>query len=152
MLHSLIRFDVGIAHRNVQEDVYRGYYIPAGTTVIGNAWAMLHDEKDYPNPHVFDPERFISAEGKETQPEPTAAFGFGRRICPGRYLTLNTAWIAIASLASTLSFTKAMDSDGRVIEPSHTFTGDFLSFPLPFKCTIKARSAEAQALINSNEL
>ncbi|KAK0193931.1 cytochrome P450 [Armillaria mellea] len=143
---------LSIAHRNVQEDVYRGYYIPAGTTVIGNTWAMLHDEKDYPNPHVFDPERFISTEGKETQPEPIAAFGFGRRICPGRYLASNTAWIAIASMASTLSFTKAVDSEGQVVEPSHTFTGDFLSFPLPFKCTIKARSAGAQALINSNEL
>ncbi|KAK0480064.1 cytochrome P450 [Armillaria novae-zelandiae] len=152
---------LSIAHRNVQEDVYRGYYIPAGTTVVGNTWAMFHDEKDYPNPHVFDPERFISAEGKETQPEPIAAFGFGRRICPGRYLASNTAWIAIASMASTLSFTKAVDSEGQVIEPSHTFTGDFLrqkysnfthSFPLPFKCTIKARSAGAQALINSNEL
>ncbi|KAK0446297.1 cytochrome P450 [Armillaria borealis] len=80
-----------IAHRNVQEDVYRGYYIPAGATIIGNAWAILHDEKDYPNPLVFDPERFMSAEGKEPQPEPIAAFGFGRRICPGRYLASNTA-------------------------------------------------------------
>ncbi|KAK0446305.1 cytochrome P450 [Armillaria borealis] len=108
-------FDVGIAHRNVQEDVYRGYYIPAGTTIIGNTWwiskAILHDEKDYPNPLVFDPERFMSAEGKECQPEPIAAFGFGRRICPGRYLASNTAWIAIASMASTLSFTKAVDPE-----------------------------------------
>ncbi|SJL09806.1 related to cytochrome P450 CYP2 subfamily [Armillaria ostoyae] len=115
-----------IAHRNVQEDVYRGYYIPAGATIIGNAWAILHDEKDYPNPLVFDPERFMSAEGKEPQPEPIAAFGFGRRICPGRYFASNTAWIAIASMASTLSFTKAVDSEGRVIEPSNTFTDGFV--------------------------
>ncbi len=104
--------------------------------------AMLHDEKDYPNPLVFDPERFMSAEGKEPQPYPIAAFGFGRRcvkydsiqclcryflsICPGRYLASNTAWIAIASMASTLSFTKAVDSEGRVVEPSTTFTDGFL--------------------------
>ncbi|PBK75833.1 cytochrome P450 [Armillaria solidipes] len=141
-----------IAHRNVQEDVYRGYYIPAGATIIGNAWAILHDEKDYPNPLIFDPERFMSAEGKEPQPEPIAAFGFGRRICPGRYLASNTAWIAIASMASTLSFTKAVDSEGRVIEPSNTFTDGFVSFPVPFKCAIKARSARAQALIDSGGL
>ncbi|PBK75827.1 cytochrome P450 [Armillaria solidipes] len=151
-LPRLIGFDVGIPHRNLQEDVYRGYYIPAGTTIIGNTWAMLHDEKDYPNPLIFDPERFMSAEGKEPQPEPIAAFGFGRRICPGRYLASNTAWIAIASMASTLSFTKAVDSEGRVIEPSTTFTDGFVSFPVPFKCSIKARSSRAQALIDSGGL
>ncbi|PBL03448.1 cytochrome P450 [Armillaria gallica] len=160
---------MGIAHRSMQEDVYRGYYIPAGmpwirfssllllipctgATVVGNAWAILHDETDYPNPLVFDPERFMSAEGKEPQPYPMAAFGFGRRICPGRYLASNTAWIAIASMASTLSFTKAVDPEGRVVEPSTTFTDGFLSFPVPFKCSIKARSARAQALIDSGGL
>lgn len=41
--------------------------------------AILHDEKDYPDPLVFNPERFVPEEGKELPPEPTAAFGFGRR-------------------------------------------------------------------------
>ncbi|KAK0469619.1 cytochrome P450 [Desarmillaria tabescens] len=143
---------MGIDHRSRQEDIYRGYYIPAGTTVVGNVWAILHDEKDYPNPLVFDPERFMSSDGREPQPEPTAAFGFGRRICPGRYLALNTAWIAIASMAATLSFSKAVDSEGHIIEPSDTYTNGFLSFPVPFKCTIKARSAQAQALIDTGGL
>ncbi|KAK0469622.1 cytochrome P450 [Desarmillaria tabescens] len=139
---------MGVAHRSIKEDVYRGYYIPAGATIIGNAWAILHDEKDYPNPLVFDPDRFMPEDRKELQPEPTAAFGFGRRICPGRYLALNTAWIAIASMAATLSLSKAVDPEGRIIEPSNVFTDGFLSFPAPFKCTIKARSAGAQELID----
>ncbi|KAK0465899.1 cytochrome P450 [Desarmillaria tabescens] len=139
---------LGIAHRTMEEDVYRGYYIPAGATVIGNAWAMLHDEKDYPNPLVFNPDRFMPQDGKEVQPEPTAAFGFGRRICPGRYLALNSAWIVIACIASTSSFSKVVDSEGRVIEPSGTYTSAFASFPMPFKCMIKARSAAAQALFD----
>ncbi|SJL18710.1 related to cytochrome P450 CYP2 subfamily [Armillaria ostoyae] len=110
---------------DMKEDAYGGYHIPAGTTVIGNVWAMLHDEKDYPNPLAFDPDRFIPQDGKEAQPEPTVVFGFGRRVCPGRYLALNTAWIAIASMASTLSFSKAVDSEGRVVEPSDTYTSTF---------------------------
>ncbi|KAK0469561.1 cytochrome P450 [Desarmillaria tabescens] len=143
---------MGIAHRSVKEDIYKGYYIPAGATVIANAWAILHDEKDYPNPMVFDPDRFIPRDGKKLQPYPAAAFGFGRRICPGRYFALDTAWITIASMASTLSFSKAVDSEGRVVEPSATFRDAFQSSPVPFKCTIKARSAEAQAVINSGGL
>ncbi|SJL09796.1 related to cytochrome P450 CYP2 subfamily [Armillaria ostoyae] len=143
---------MGVAHRSVKEDVYRGYYIPAGATIVGNVWAILHDEKDYPNPLVFDPNRFMPEDEKEPQPEPTAAFGFGRRVCPGRHLALNTVWIAIASMAATLSFSKAVDSEGRVVEPSDTFTDGLLSFPAPFKCTIKARSAQAKALIDLAEL
>ncbi|PBL03463.1 cytochrome P450 [Armillaria gallica] len=143
---------MGVAHRSVKEDVYRGYYIPAGATVIGNVWAILHDEKDYPNPLVFDPSRFMPEDGKEPQPEPTAAFGFGRRICPGRHLALNTVWIAVACMVATLSFSKAVDSEGRVVEPSDAYTDGFLSFPAPFKCTIKARSAQAEALIDLAEL
>ncbi|KAK0480063.1 cytochrome P450 [Armillaria novae-zelandiae] len=143
---------MGLAHRNVKEDVYRGYHIPAGATVIGNTWAILHDETHYPNPLVFDPERFMPGDGKELQPEPTAAFGFGRRVCPGRYLALNIIWITIASMAATLSFSKAVDSKGRVIEPSGTFTSAAVSFPAPFKCAIKARSASAQTLIESDGL
>ncbi|SJL09908.1 uncharacterized protein ARMOST_13289 [Armillaria ostoyae] len=115
---------MGIAHRSMKDDVYKGYYIPGGATVIGNAWAILHDEKDYPNPLMFDPERFMKKEGQQLPPDPTIAFGFGRRICPGRHLASNTAWIAIASIASTLSLSKAVDSDGHVIEPSDTFTGE----------------------------
>ncbi|KAK0479643.1 cytochrome P450 [Armillaria novae-zelandiae] len=139
---------LAVAHRSMKEDVYKGYHIPAGTTVIGNSWAMLHDEKYYPNPLAFDPDRFIPKDGKEAQPEPTFAFGFGRRICPGRHLAQNTAWIAIVSMVSTLSFSKALDSEGRVIEPSSTYTSEFVSFPLPFECRIKPRSAAAQALLD----
>ncbi|KAK0500321.1 cytochrome P450 [Armillaria luteobubalina] len=142
---------MGVAHRAVKEDVYRGYYIPAGATVLGNVWAILHDEKDYPNPLDFDPNRFMPRNGKEPQPEPTAAFGFGRRICPGRHLALNTVWITIASMAATLSFSKAVDSEGCVIEPSYTYTDGFVSFPEPFKYAIKARSAQAKVLIDSAE-
>ncbi|KAK0234199.1 cytochrome P450, partial [Armillaria fumosa] len=140
---------LGIAHRSVKEDVYRGFYIPEG--ILGSdarCRAMLHDEKDYPNPLVFDPDRFIPQDGENVQPKPTAAFGFGRRICPGRYLALDTVWIAIASMVSTLSFSKAVDSECRVIELSESYTSGFCSLPIPFKCTIKARSAGAQVLFN----
>ncbi|SJL09762.1 uncharacterized protein ARMOST_13143 [Armillaria ostoyae] len=159
---------MGVDHRCVKEDVYRGYHIPAdmailrflcpfmliplvGATVVGNVWAILHDEKDYPNPLVFDPDRFMPGDGKEPQPEPIAAFGFGRRIYPGRHLALNTVWIVIASMAATLSFSKAVDSEGHTVEPSDTYTDGFVSFPEPFKCTIKAHSAQAEALIDLAE-
>ncbi len=40
----ILSHEVGIPHALTSDDVYRGYKIPAGSTVIANIWAMLHDE------------------------------------------------------------------------------------------------------------
>ena len=33
---------LGIPHKTIKEDVYNGYYIPAGTMIIPNGWCVLH--------------------------------------------------------------------------------------------------------------
>jgi cytochrome P450 len=80
---QLILF-VAIPHRLTEDDVYEGYLIPAGSTVIGNAWAILHDPEFFPNPESFHPERFLKSGDSNRFPD--VAFGFGRRICPGQHM------------------------------------------------------------------
>ena len=84
----------------VEEDEYRGWHIPKGTTVIANLRyvsaltnaqtpfltakyfsAMLHDESVYSKPHEFIPDRYSpTPENPSGEPDPSrAAFGFGRR-------------------------------------------------------------------------
>ena len=43
--------------------------------------AILHDEKAYPEPETFRPERFLKEDGTINPgvPDPTTSFGFGRR-------------------------------------------------------------------------
>ena len=38
-------------------------------------------------------------------------------ICPGRYLGLNSAWIAIVSILSAFTMEKARDAGGKEITP-----------------------------------
>ncbi|OSX55904.1 hypothetical protein POSPLADRAFT_1103320, partial [Postia placenta MAD-698-R-SB12] len=34
------------------------YFIPEGSTIIPNVWAMSRDSSIYPDPEAFHPERF----------------------------------------------------------------------------------------------
>ncbi|KAF9463408.1 cytochrome P450 [Collybia nuda] len=142
---------IGFPHSIDVEDVYNGYRIPAGSIVIANLWAMLHDETIYPEPFKFNPDRFIK-DGKldpaVRDPE-QVAFGFGRRRCPGRHMALSSIWIAIASIIASFDITKAIDEDGNVVEPTHEYSHELLCIPLPFKCSMKPRSREIERLLRS---
>ncbi|KAK7031931.1 cytochrome P450 [Favolaschia claudopus] len=139
---------MAIPHYLSVDDQYQGYRIPANSVIIGNAWAILHDENMYPNADNFNPERFL-LNGK-LNPEirdPEAAFGFGRRICPGRHVATSTLWITIASILSTFSVRKAKKEDGEVIEPTHQYHPGLVSLPLPFECSFTPRSPQAVKII-----
>ncbi|KAJ2934714.1 hypothetical protein H1R20_g2365, partial [Candolleomyces eurysporus] len=104
----------GVPHALSTDDVYKGYHIPAGTIVIANQWAMLHDENVYTDPFEFNPDRFINPEtGKidysRARDPGHACFGFGRRICPGRFMALESLWLSIASLIATFDIEKAKE-------------------------------------------
>ncbi|KAJ7167250.1 cytochrome P450 [Mycena crocata] len=133
-----------VPHFLAVEDEYKGYRIPANSIVIGNAWAILHDETVYPDPYTFNPERFLLGGKLDTAAQlPDTPFGFGRRLCPGRHMAISSLWISVASILAAFQITKARDEQGREMEPSYAFDSGFINSPLPFKCTIKPRSQEA---------
>ncbi|KAL4264663.1 cytochrome P450 family protein [Pleurotus pulmonarius] len=135
---------LGIPHVLSEDDEYNGYHLPASSIVVGNNWAMLHDERVFLHPDQFNPDRFIS-EGKLVDEDKVlaASFGFGRRICPGRHIGVSELWIVAASVLSVFDITKAEK------EPALEFTTSLISTPLPFECAIKPRSEEAQKLIRA---
>ena len=68
-------------NRAMQDDFYRGYFIPKGATVIQNIWAIFRDPNIYPDPAAFNPDRFLK-DGKINPPvfDPEdRVFGAGRR-------------------------------------------------------------------------
>ncbi|KAF9257841.1 cytochrome P450 [Marasmius fiardii PR-910] len=142
---------LGLPHYLEVEDEYNGYRIPANSLVFGNVWAILHDESLYPKPFEFKPERFL-VEGKlsfEKTRDPTfAAFGFGRRVCPGRHMAEASIWIAVASILKIFHISKAVDEHGNTIEPTYECRSVVVTEPLPFKCSIRPRSTEAEQLVS----
>lgn len=146
-------FPLGVPHRSTEDDVYEGYFIPRGTDVFPNQWAMLHDPKMYPNPEVFNPDRFI----KDGAIDPSVldpakvAFGFGRRICPGRYLSDNSLFITIASILHVFNISPAKDENGNprnLLEIPATTA--LISAPESVPCVLTPRSEAAVKLIRSS--
>ena len=48
-----------VSRRTDEDDFWNGYFIPKGTTVFCNVWAMHMDPNAYSNPTTFDPDRFL---------------------------------------------------------------------------------------------
>ncbi|KAJ7810955.1 cytochrome P450 [Mycena olivaceomarginata] len=140
----------GVPHVLTVEDEYRGYRLPAGSVVIGHVWAILHDELAYPDPHAFQPKRFL-LDGKIDPGvrDPQSAFGFGRRICPGRHMATESIWIAVVSILAMFDITKEIGEDGRPIEPSYKYEGGALFSPAPFGCIITPRFQDAVSVIQA---
>jgi len=141
-------FPIAIPHllRSDSDDVYNGYRIPAGSMVIGNSWAILHDENVYPDPTSFKPERFLKNGAPDPSvPLPDSAWGFGRRSCAGKEFVLSFMFITIASVLASFDIDAPTDEKGRAIFPKDEFTGGIIRHAVPFECVIKPRSSHAAA-------
>ena len=57
-LVSLPSSQLGVPHQSTEDDVYEGLFIPKGSVVFGNVYAIHMDLNLYPDPEVFRPERF----------------------------------------------------------------------------------------------
>ncbi|KAF5346718.1 hypothetical protein D9756_010420 [Leucocoprinus leucothites] len=147
----------GMPHCTTADDVYRGYFIPKGTIIINNAWAILHDEQHFPKPDHFDPERFLTTSGQLRKnvldPEVTATFGFGRRTCPGSQIAQATLFVVAASFLSSFSILKPLNEKGEEVDPLVHYSGKtMVDHPTPFACRFVPRSKGARALIQAEVL
>ncbi|TFK33723.1 cytochrome P450 [Crucibulum laeve] len=142
---------MGVPHLATEDDTYNGFHIPKNSVVTGNSWAILYNEADYPDPYSFRPERFL----KDCEIDPSvkdpeeAAFGFGRRMCPGRHVAQSTLWLAAGCILAYFDLRKAVDSNGIEIEPNREYSVGAILQPLPFPCIIEPRSNDTEQLLRS---
>ncbi|KAH9847899.1 cytochrome P450 [Lenzites betulinus] len=141
---------ISLPHRTVEDDEYGGYFIPAGTSIIPNTWAILHDPEIYSNPDEFIPERFIKDGSLDpTVRDPgTLAFGYGRRVCPGKYFAEDSLYLTVASILHVFDIGPPIDEAGQPIMIEYRLKDGLLAQPADCRCTIKPRSPAALALIN----
>ncbi|KAH7904745.1 cytochrome P450, partial [Hygrophoropsis aurantiaca] len=143
---------LGVPHATTNSDVYNGYLIPKGASIVPNIWAMTHNEAKYPNPSAFIPERFLTTDGQLTDDTVAFAFGFGRRVCVGRHVADASLWAAMTSMLSVFKFMPAKNMQGEDVAPEPRWTSGLTSRPVAFPCRIIPRSPtmDAQNLLCSS--
>ncbi|KPM41882.1 O-methylsterigmatocystin oxidoreductase [Neonectria ditissima] len=141
---------MGAVHQADEDVDYGGFHISKGTQILPAIWWFLHDPQTYPDPSSFNPDRFLEP---RNEPDPAnEAFGYGRRICPGRFLADESLFITISRLLAAFDIRKAIDKQGNEIDPQIEVTPGLISHLLDFPHSIKPRNANYASLIRSIEV
>jgi cytochrome P450 len=78
-------------HHLIEDDWYKGHFLPKDSVIMLNWWAIHYDEERYPDPVDFIPERYLNhtlpaadyiAIGDPYKRD-HFTYGAGRRACPG---------------------------------------------------------------------
>ncbi|KAF9448530.1 cytochrome P450 [Macrolepiota fuliginosa MF-IS2] len=150
MFRWLPPFPMTVPHVAQEEDVYQGYYIPKGTVIFPNVWAITHDKTKYKDPDSFIPERFFD-DGKLNDDSRVLGFGFGRRLCPGQYLASATVWLSMVTVLAAFDIGLPYDLDGNLIKTQRIYVKADALHLSPYKCSITPRSTNARKLIEATE-
>lgn len=127
---------LGLPHLAEEDVEYDGYLIPKGSIIIPSIWWICHDPDVYADPETFCPERYL----ERNEPDPVAVYGFGRRICPGKYLADSTVFITTAKALSVFNIERGVNDGGEGMNPGKT--PGIVSFPteLPYKVAPRSES------------
>ncbi|OHW92159.1 o-methylsterigmatocystin oxidoreductase [Colletotrichum incanum] len=139
----------GTPHASTADHMYKGMFVPKGSTVIAPLWSIHLNEADFPEPDEFRPERFM-----EHREYPGtfghSAFGWGRRICPGMHLGSASVELNIARILWGFKVNPPKDEKGRDVDVDiFAYSDGFNSSPLPFPCSITSRSSRHAAVVEA---
>jgi cytochrome P450 len=77
-----------------------GYVIPPDSLVLISPYVVHHDERWFPDPYAFDPDRWTT-EGPKARPKHTFfPFGGGQRLCIGESFAWMEGVLVLAALAA----------------------------------------------------
>ncbi|KAF0306380.1 Cytochrome P450 2J6 [Amphibalanus amphitrite] len=103
----------GVEHVTREEIQLGGYTIPRGAQVISLLMAVHMDEKHFPEPEVFRPERFLDDQGRVKPNRALMPFSVGKRSCLGEALARAELFLFVTALLQrySLRFPDGFDGD-----------------------------------------
>ncbi|XP_074847488.1 cytochrome P450 2K6-like isoform X2 [Carettochelys insculpta] len=108
VIHEIQRFanilPMNLPHETTEDVRLNGYVIPKGTYVIPLLASVLYDKTQWEKPGEFNPQHFLSADGKFVKNEAFMPFSAGRRICAGETLAKMELFLFFTSLLQRFTF------------------------------------------------
>ena len=81
-----------------------GYEIPRGSIVYAFSYVTHRDQRWFPEPERFDPDRFLGEKERKLSPFAYFPFGGGPRACIGAQFALTEMTLVAASLLRRFEF------------------------------------------------
>ncbi|KAI4904388.1 hypothetical protein NFI96_016777 [Prochilodus magdalenae] len=100
-----------IPHCTGKDTSLNGYFIPKDTCVFINQWQINHDPELWKEPSLFNPDRFLSADGSElnkVEAEKVMVFGLGKRRCIGEVIGRSEVFLFLAILIQRVKFSSLL--------------------------------------------
>lgn len=123
---------LGTPHRAGKDDTYNGYFIPKGTWVISNIWAVHNNAELFPEPYKFKPERFINEQGEFVRSKQVIPFSVGARSCPGEVLAQRELFLFLVNLVQQFDIHPPEGKDLPNLPGDGIFNG-IGTYPPPFE-------------------
>ncbi|NWI36082.1 CP2C8 protein, partial [Picathartes gymnocephalus] len=127
-VHEIQRFisliPLALPHTVTKDTSFRNYIIPKGTTIFPNLSSVLHDSKEFPNPHEFNPEHFLNKNSTFRKSDFFMPFSAGKRICPGEGLARMEIFLFIATILQNFTLKSVVNPQELNITPTLSGTGN----------------------------
>lgn len=130
---------LGVFHSALADTYFHDYFIPKGAWIWTNQYAIHMDSHVWGDPENFNPERFLSIDGKFVlrSHESFMPFSVGKRECPGKSLANDTLFLFITSIFQRFT---AMPSKKFAVPDILDSEDGFFRAPKKFSVKMKPRA------------
>lgn len=89
---------LNVLHSTLEDTTIGNYSIPKGTLVVPQVSSVLYDERIFPDPMAFKPERFLDLDGNLKECKELIPFSIGKRQCLGEGLAKMELFLFLVNL------------------------------------------------------